>query len=96
MDAKSRAAVDRRLARVEGQIRGLRRMLAEESYCVDIVTQLTAVRSALDQIGAELVVGHVQSCVLGHGTPSEHACAEPMSHEELLDELRTTLSRLMR
>jgi DNA-binding FrmR family transcriptional regulator len=90
------ATIDRRLARVEGQIGGLRRMLKEGSYCVDILTQLAAVRSALDQIGAEMASAHVQSCIVGHGTASEHECSKPMTQEELIEELRVTLSRLMR
>lgn len=96
MDEPTKATIDRRLARVEGQIGGLRRMLREGSYCVDILTQLAAVRSALDQVGAELAAAHVQSCIVGHGTGSEHEHSRPMSQEELVDELRVTLSRLMR
>lgn len=96
MDAESSASVDRRLARLEGQVRGLRRMLAENAYCVDILTQLAAARSALDQIGAELAAGHVKSCVIGHGTCSEHGQAKTMTQDELIEELRVTLSRLMR
>lgn len=71
-------------------------MLKEGSYCVDILTQLAAVRSALDQIGAEMASAHVQSCIVGHGTASEHECSKPMTQEELIEELRVTLSRLMR
>jgi CsoR family transcriptional regulator, copper-sensing transcriptional repressor len=92
-DAKS---VDRRLARIEGQIGGLRRMIAEDKYCIDILTQLAAVRSALDQAAAELAANHVKSCILGHGTETEHDHCKPMSQDEMIDELRVTLSRLMR
>lgn len=88
--------VDRRLARIEGQIRGLRRMLAEEAYCAEILNQLNAVRSALDQVGAELVVNHVQTCILGHHTETAHPGANALSPEELIDELRETVSRLVR
>ena len=96
MDDVHKKAVDRRLARLEGQVGGLRRMVEEDKYCVDILTQLAAVRSALDQIGAELVANHVQNCILGHGHATEHANAKPMSQDELMEELRVTLSRLMR
>ncbi|MFY9233170.1 MAG: metal-sensitive transcriptional regulator [Fimbriimonadaceae bacterium] len=91
-----KASVDRRLARIEGQVKGLRRMLQEDQYCCDILTQLSAVRSALDQAAAELAVGHVKTCIVGHGTESEHEHCKPMSQEELMDELRVTLSRLMK
>lgn len=96
MDAEAKQSVDRRLARIEGQIGGLRRMIAEDQYCVDILTQLAAVRSALDQAGAELAATHVKTCIIGHGTESEHDHCKPMSQDELIDELKVTLSRLMR
>ncbi|HVT14259.1 MAG TPA: metal-sensitive transcriptional regulator [Fimbriimonadaceae bacterium] len=88
--------MDRRLARIEGQIGGLRRMIAEDRYCVDILTQLAAVRSALDQAGAELAACHVKTCILGHGTGSEHEHSHAMTQDEMIDELKVTLSRLMR
>ena len=96
MDAESRKAIDRRLARVEGQVRGLRRMVEQDEYCADILTQLAATRSALEQVGAELATSHVRTCIVGHGCDTEHDKAKPMSQEELLDELRATLSRLVR
>jgi CsoR family transcriptional regulator, copper-sensing transcriptional repressor len=96
MDAQVKAAIDRRLARVEGQVRGLRRMVEEDSYCVDVLTQLAAVRSALNQIGAELASGHVKSCILGHSCHVGHDHAKEMSQDELIEELEITLSRLMR
>ncbi|MCU0315115.1 MAG: metal-sensitive transcriptional regulator [Fimbriimonadaceae bacterium] len=71
-------------------------MVAEDRYCIDILTQLAAVRSALDQVGAELVTSHVQTCVLGHSAGKGHACAQAMTEEDLIDEVRTALSRLIR
>lgn len=96
MEGDSAKRLDRRLARIEGQIRGLRRMVSEGEYCIDILTQLSAVRSALDQFGAELASSHVESCILGKGSSSAHAESECMSQEDLLDELKNTLSRLMK
>ena len=71
-------------------------MVREDQYCVDILTQLAAVRSALDQVGAELAASHVQTCIVGHGSETQHDHCKPMTQEELIDELRVTLSRLMR
>ena len=71
-------------------------MVAEDKYCVDILTQLAAVRSALDQAGADLAASHVKTCIIGHGTKSEHMHSRPMTQEEMIDELKVTLSRLMR
>jgi CsoR family transcriptional regulator, copper-sensing transcriptional repressor len=93
---ETKRAMDRRLARLEGQVSGLRKMVQEDRYCLDILTQLGAIKGALDQVGAELVASHLETCVLGHGTESEHEHCKPMSQEELLDEFRLTLSRLMR
>jgi CsoR family transcriptional regulator, copper-sensing transcriptional repressor len=95
MDTAS-SSIDRRLARIEGQVGGLRRMVAEGKYCIDILTQLAAVRSALDQAAAELAANHVRSCIVGHGSESEHDSCKPMTQDEMIDELKTTLSRLMR
>lgn len=96
MDSESKQSMDRRLARIEGQIGGLRRMVAEDKYCVDILTQLAAVRSALDQAGAELAAVHVKTCIIGHGTETEHEHSHSMTQDEMIDELKVTLSRLMR
>jgi len=62
-DADTKAAVVRRLNRVEGQIRGIGRMLDEDRYCVDILTQVSAIRSALDSLGLELLEHHLHGCV---------------------------------
>lgn len=96
MDATSQQSIDRRLARIEGQVRGLRRMIQSGDYCCDILTQLAATRSALEQAGAEMVASHVKSCILGHGTSEAHDHAQPMTQDELMEELKVTLSRLMR
>jgi len=71
-------------------------MVEEDRYCVDILTQIAAVRSALDQLGVELLTNHIESCVVGHGTESEHACAKQMTQEELMEEVRTALGRFLK
>lgn len=96
MSPDTKKSLDRRLARLEGQVRGVRRMLNEEAYCVDVLTQLAAVRSALDSVGAELATAHVESCIVGHGTGTEHEHCRTMTQEELVEELRVTLGRLIR
>jgi len=62
-DADTKAAVVRRLNRVEGQIRGIGRMLDEDRYCVDILTQVAAVQSALDAMARQLLEQHLHGCV---------------------------------
>jgi DNA-binding FrmR family transcriptional regulator len=63
-----------RLRRIEGQIRGIQRMLEEGRGCEDILTQLTAARSALDQVGLLLMDWHIQRCVLGDLPSDEPTC----------------------
>ncbi len=53
-----------RLSRIEGQVRGLRRMLQSEVYCVDILTQVSAVQSALNAFSKELLSNHIKTCVV--------------------------------
>ena len=85
-----------RLNRIAGQVNGIQRMVDEDRYCVDVMTQIAADRSALDAVGVELLTGHIESCVLGHGTGTEHHCAEPMSEAALLAEVQTTLTRFLK
>jgi CsoR family transcriptional regulator, copper-sensing transcriptional repressor len=54
----------KRLARVEGQVRGISRMVDDERYCIDVVTQINAVRAALDKIALGLVDDHVRHCLV--------------------------------
>ncbi len=71
-------------------------MIEEDRYCVDILNQIAAVRSALDSLGIKLLNDHLESCVLGHGTGTEHHCAQPMTQEQLLDEVRAVLSNFLK
>lgn len=71
-------------------------MASEDRYCVDILTQIAAVRSALDALGVELLSAHLESCVLGHGTETEHECAKPMTRKELLAEVQVILAGFLR
>lgn len=55
--------LDARLARVEGQVRGIRRMLQEDTYCIDVLTQLSSITGAVRAIGLGLLDDHVRDCV---------------------------------
>lgn len=63
MQDDTRNACLKRLSRIEGQVRGLSRMLEEDRYCIDIVTQVTAVRAALKKVEEEVLRDHVAHCV---------------------------------
>jgi DNA-binding FrmR family transcriptional regulator len=61
--AKDKDLLVRRLHRIEGQVRGIERMLEEDRYCIDILTQIAAVKTALEQVGVRLLEDHVTHCV---------------------------------
>ncbi len=82
--------------RISGQIGGILRMIEEDRYCVDILNQIAAARAALDSLGIELLASHLESCVLGHGTGSEHKQARPMKPPQLLAELQVVLTRFLK
>jgi DNA-binding FrmR family transcriptional regulator len=56
-------AVQKRLRRIEGQVRGLQRMVAEDAYCIDVLTQVSAATKALQAVALELLDGHLSHCV---------------------------------
>jgi CsoR family transcriptional regulator, copper-sensing transcriptional repressor len=85
-----------RVKRIAGQVAGIERMLEEKRYCVDILNQISAVRSALDALGVELLTRHLENCVLGQGSDKQHDQARPMSQQQLLDEVKTALSRFLK
>jgi DNA-binding FrmR family transcriptional regulator len=68
MQTNAKASCRRRLQRIEGQVRGLARMVEDDRYCIDIVTQISAVRAALRKVEEEILKDHVAHCV-------EHAIA---------------------
>ena len=83
----NREAVLKRLRRIEGQVRGVERMVEEDRYCIDVVTQLTAIQAALDKVGLELLSDHAAHCVAGASGPDQ---------AELTDELMAAVKRLLR
>ncbi len=64
-----------RLARIEGQVRGIARMVGEDRYCIDIMTQIAAVHAALRKVESEILQNHVNTCV-------EHAIASGNAEEQ--------------
>ncbi|MFZ5689641.1 MAG: metal-sensitive transcriptional regulator [Pseudomonadota bacterium] len=65
MQKEAKTQVTKRLQRIEGQVRGLLRMVEEDRYCIDIVTQISAVRAALRRVEEEVLRDHVAHCVEG-------------------------------
>ena len=75
-----------RLRRIEGQVRGLQRMVEEDKYCIDILTQLSSVSAALKAVGMGLLDGHVRHCV--------RESIEQGNGDEKIEELMTAVVRL--
>jgi DNA-binding FrmR family transcriptional regulator len=84
-DAKSSAL--KRLGRIEGQVRGLARMVGEDRYCIDIVTQISAVRAALRRVEEEVLSDHVAHCV-DHAIKSGNRAEQRKKVAELMDVVR--------
>ena len=76
-----------RLNRIEGQVRGIKRMVEDDAYCTDILIQVSAVNSALNSFNKVLLANHIRTCV---------ADDIRAGHEETIDELVATLQKLMK
>ena len=90
--SKDKAQLVRRLARIEGQVRGIARMIEREEYCVDILQQTAALRAAVDSLAILVLEDHVQGCVR---TAAEHGDADRYV-DEVVDVVRRTLGRPVR
>ena len=77
----------KRLSRIEGQVRGLSRMVEEDRYCIDVLTQISAVQAALDKVALGLLDEHARHCVMG---------AEGAQRADRTEELMGAVGRLMR
>jgi DNA-binding FrmR family transcriptional regulator len=89
---KDKAQLLRRLARIEGQVRGISRMIEREEYCVDILQQTSALRAAVESLSILVLEDHVQGCVR---TAAEQGDAERYV-DEVVDVVRRTLGRPLR
>ena len=79
-------ALLKRLSRIEGQVRGVSRMVEEERYCIDVLTQIAAIDSALDKVALGLIDEHTRHCVVEAGDGER---------VEKVDELMAALGRFM-
>jgi DNA-binding FrmR family transcriptional regulator len=77
-----------RLRRIEGQVRGVQKMIEEGRYCVDIVTQLQAISAAADKVAQQVLEGHIRGCVTD--------AIKEQRGDEAITELMTVLSKAMR
>lgn len=89
MQKSTQTSCLKRLNRIEGQVRGLAGMVGEDRYCIDIVTQISAVRAALRRVEEEVLRDHVAHCVQ-HAVDSGNAADQKRKIAELVDALRRT------
>jgi CsoR family transcriptional regulator, copper-sensing transcriptional repressor len=80
--------LNKRLRRIEGQVRGIQRMVDDDRYCIDVVTQISAIQAALDKVALGLLDDHAKHCIVGG-----HAGGDP---DQLSDELMGAVGRLLR
>ena len=80
-------ALIRRLNRIEGQVRGVKGMVEKEAYCTDILTQVSAIQSALNAFSRELLSNHIHTCVVSD---------IQNGHTEVVDDLLNTIQKLMK
>jgi CsoR family transcriptional regulator, copper-sensing transcriptional repressor len=84
----SKKQLSDRLARIEGQVRGVARMVDDDRYCIDVITQINSIQAALDKVALGLLDGHVRHCLVGgHGGPPDP--------EEQVHELMGVVGRML-
>jgi CsoR family transcriptional regulator, copper-sensing transcriptional repressor len=79
-------SISARLARIEGQVRGVRRMIDEDAYCDDVLAQISAARAALDRAALVVLEHHMKHCLIDHVRAGDDA---------IVDEIMDTLSKFM-
>ena len=87
--AKDKELLQSRLKRIEGQVRGVQRMVDEEAYCVDVLTQISSIVSAMEKVGVILLKDHVEHCVKESIETGEGA-------DEKIQELTAAVERFLR
>jgi DNA-binding FrmR family transcriptional regulator len=78
----------KRLRRLEGQVRGVERMVEEDRYCIDVLTQISAIQAALDKVALGLLTDHAEHCIV-NGTAAD-------TPQENVEEMMAAVARLMR
>ena len=83
--AQNKSGINKRLNRVEGQVRGIAKMVDEDKYCIDILTQIGAAKAALDKVAVELIKDHANHCL----SDKQH------DHAEKAEELANAVGRML-
>lgn len=85
----------RRLARIGGQVTGIQKMVDDDRSCSEVLQQISALRSALDQLGVLYLTEHLQTCVLHQGGGSDDYCKD-LPEDQRSEEIRATLTRFLK
>lgn len=93
--SEEKLAYLRRLKRAEGQVRGIARMIEEDKYCIDVLTQMAAVNKALHAVSIGLLEDHIGHCVVGAANESQ-ATGNPQIVSDKVAEATAAISRLLR
>jgi DNA-binding FrmR family transcriptional regulator len=91
MHDATKRSVAARLKRIEGQVRGVSRMVEDDRYCVDLLTQINAVRAALHKVEEQILRDHVSHCVAG-----AFVSGDPVEQRHKVEELVETIGRMTR
>jgi DNA-binding FrmR family transcriptional regulator len=83
----SKEQIQKRLARIEGQVRGISRMVGDDRYCIDILTQISAIQAALDRVALGLLDDHARHCMTGPGSTDR---------DDRVQEMMGAVGRLLR
>lgn len=81
-------ALVKRLKRIEGQVKGVQKMVEDERYCVDILTQISAIRSAINKVGTIILENHMKGCVA--------ESIKDGSSDEMINELMNTINKFVK
>ena len=84
---EDQTALLNRVRRIAGQVGGVERMIEDERYCIDILTQISAIQAALDKVAVGLLDNHARNCIIG---------ANPTNRDEKTDEMMGAVARLLR
>jgi CsoR family transcriptional regulator, copper-sensing transcriptional repressor len=84
---ENKEGLQKRLHRIEGQVRGIDRMVGEDRYCIDVLTQVAAIQAALDGVALDLLADHAEHCVVG---------ATPATKGDRTEEMMGAVRRLLR
>ena len=87
--ARDKELLQKRLRRIEGQVRGVQRMVDEEAYCIDVLTQIASVVAALEKVGAIVLKDHVEHCV-------RESIEKDKDVDEKIEELTAAVERFLR